>query len=66
MSLYTMTFLGAAPVGALIGGWLADQIGVKAVTLGSAALLGALGAYGLSPLPGRDRAGALANPGAPG
>jgi nitrate/nitrite transporter NarK len=60
MSLYTMSFLGAAPVAALIGGWLADHTGVKAVTLGSAFMLAAVGLAGLSPLAQRQRGSSLA------
>lgn len=54
MSLYTMTYLGAAPVAALIGGWLADHVGVKTVTLGSGAILAGLGLSGHSPLARRE------------
>ena len=54
MSLYTMSFLGAAPIAALLGGWLADHAGVKTVTMGSGLVLASLGLYGLSPLAERE------------
>jgi len=33
MSLFTMAFAGAAPLGSLLGGWLASQIGAPAALL---------------------------------
>jgi MFS family permease len=37
MSLYTMAFLGTAPLGSLLAGWLADAVGApNVVRLGGA------------------------------
>jgi MFS family permease len=68
MALYTMSFLGAAPIGALIAGWASDHIGARMVTLTSAGLLVLFGSAGYArrlDLPSRGR-GKLANPGAAG
>ncbi|HCM39371.1 MAG: hypothetical protein A2070_08130 [Bdellovibrionales bacterium GWC1_52_8] len=35
LSLYTMSFLGAAPLGGLLAGWASDQIGASLVQLAS-------------------------------
>jgi MFS family permease len=34
LALYTMTFFGAAPLGSLLAGWLADSWGARGVTVG--------------------------------
>lgn len=43
MSLYTMTYLGAMPVGSLVVGQLAHTLGAPAVAVGCGALCSALG-----------------------
>jgi MFS family permease len=50
MSLYTMTFLGTAPVASLLAGWATDLIGVRVVTCVSGGLLAVTGFYGFATL----------------
>lgn len=46
MSLYTMAFMGMAPIGSLFAGWLAQRIGAPAtVALGGVAVISAAGLY---------------------
>jgi len=51
ISLYTMTFLGAMPLGGVVQGWLADRIGAGAITMisGSICVATALGLICFSP-----------------
>jgi MFS family permease len=44
LSLYTMTFLGTAPIGALGLGWACDRLGPEATTVAAGLLLAAAGA----------------------
>lgn len=39
MAIYVMAFTAAYPIGALVQGWVADQVGVQATTTGAAAVL---------------------------
>mgnify|MGYP001587272187 CR=1 FL=1 len=43
LSLYTMTFLGAMPLGGLMAGWLADHLGVQTVTISTGIICAGLG-----------------------
>ncbi len=46
MSLYTMAFMGVAPIGALAGGWIANRVGAPAaVFLGGVAVIAAAAWY---------------------
>lgn len=38
LSLYTMTFLGAVPLGSILAGWLTDRFGVAQVAVGGGVL----------------------------
>jgi MFS family permease len=44
LAVYVMVFTGAYPLGALLQGWLADVIGVRATIVSAAALLFVFGA----------------------
>lgn len=43
LSLYTMTFLGAVPLGSVLFGWLTDRLGVAPVAIGGGLLCAAVG-----------------------
>ncbi|HUP57879.1 MAG TPA: MFS transporter [Bdellovibrionota bacterium] len=64
MSIYTMTFLGTAPISAFSAGWLADHIGVKFVSVAFGLVLVAIGAAAASSLGQyrKARSPSLANP----
>ncbi len=48
MSVYAMMFMGMAPIGALLGGALADRLGAPVtVSLGAVACLGGAAIFGL-------------------
>jgi MFS family permease len=45
LAVYVMTFTGAYPMGALLQGWLADQIGARATIAGAGAVVVLLAVY---------------------
>jgi len=48
MSVYAMMFMGMAPIGALLGGALADRLGAPVtVSLGAVACLGGAAIFGM-------------------
>jgi MFS family permease len=51
MSLYTMAFLGVSPLGGLLDGYLADNIGCTAIACGSGVLAAVLALTALVKLP---------------
>jgi MFS family permease len=47
MAIYTMAFFGMSPVGNLLVGWLAPQLGVETTLLGCAAAIFAMAAFAI-------------------
>jgi MFS family permease len=54
LAVYVMTFTAAYPLGSLLQGWLADQVGARATVTGAGSILVLLGA-GLLVRPRRSR-----------
>lgn len=48
MAIFSMAFFGLSPIGNLLVGWLAPQIGVQATLLGCAGAIFALAVFALS------------------
>ncbi len=55
MALDIMGFTGAAPIGSLVQGWLAEVVGVRATVVGAGLLLVGVGVLAGGRVPGRRR-----------